>query len=447
MNEKILVIDDNEETLKFVTMVLQPKGYKIATYSEPIDALRAVEKDKFDLILIDFVLPSMDGLEFLEKIRKIDTKVAVAFITAYASVESAVECMKAGALDYITKPFSPEELLIRISKIFSQKAIVEKKQKLEEETDFLKTELKKSYEEDEMIGDDPQILKVYVLVEQLANIDTTVLVTGETGTGKELVARQLHYRGHRKNGPLVKVNCPGLSSGVLESELFGHEKGAYTGAISTRKGRFEYADGGTIILDEISEIPLNIQAKLLHVLDTKTFERVGGNETIQTDVRVVALTNRDLVQAIHNKEFRADLFYRLNVINIKLPPLRDRKSDIPTIVNHYTTHFANLLNKKIKGVTEKAMNFLLDYDWPGNIRELKNVVERAVAIASSDWVTKNELIFFVRGRDNESIKAFSEKDRILQILAECKWHRGETSKKLGMDRSTLWRKMKEYGLA
>lgn len=371
----ILVVDDEKNTREALSKILKEDGYEVASASDGYQALDVITHDAPDLILADLKMPGMDGIELLSRTRLKGLDVPYVLMTAYGTVETAVEAMKKGAEDYLTKPVNVEELEIQIKKILAHRRLLQ-------ETQQLRDQLRDKYKFENIIGSSPQMQSLFKTVEQVAPSRATILITGESGTGKELVASALHQNGPRSDKPYIKVSCSALSENLLESELFGHEKGAFTGALFTRQGRFEIAAGGTIFLDEMGEISPSTQVKLLGFLQDKEFERVGGNKRFKVDVRLIAATNKDLEKAVAEGTFRQDLYYRLNVITIKLPPLREKMSDLPQLVEHFVGKYAEDNGKKIEGVSPNALAALMSYHWPGNVRELENMVERAVVMCN-----------------------------------------------------------------
>src|SRR4030043_767595 len=384
IKDKILVADDEQSMREFLDIMLKKEGYKVSLASNGEEVAKLVDNDLFDLVLLDIRMPRLDGISALKKIKAIAPETIVIMITAYASADTAIKAMKEGAYDYITKPFKEEEIKLII------KNALEKKN-LQKENILLKQVVKDRYHFGNIIGQSPKMVALYDLLEKVSPTKTNILITGESGTGKELVAKAIHYNSPRKEKPFVTLNCGAIPESLIESELFGHVKGAFTDAIATKKGLFEVADEGTILLDEISELPLLSQAKLLRVLQDREFKRVGGTEDVRVDVRIIAATNRDLEEAVREKRFREDLYYRLNVIQIKLPPLRERKEDIPLLAMHFLKKYAKELNKNIITISPEALRILLHYDYPGNVRELQNIIERAVALESSQELTAQHL--------------------------------------------------------
>jgi two-component system response regulator PilR (NtrC family) len=384
LEDKILVVDDEQSMREFLDIMLKKEGYKVSLASNGDEVLKYIDKDIFDLVLLDIRMPKMDGIAVLKKIKSTSPETVVIMITAYASADTAIKAMKEGAYDYITKPFKVDEIKLII------KNALEKKH-LQKENVLLKRVVRDRYVFDNIIGQSPKMLALYDLLEKVAPTKTNVLITGESGTGKELVAKAIHYNSPRKEKAFVTLNCGAIPEALIESELFGHMKGAFTDAIATKKGLFEMADEGTIFLDEISELPLMMQVKLLRVLQDREFKRVGGTEDIRVDVRIIAATNKDLERAVKEKRFREDLFYRLNVIQIKLPSLRERREDIPVLTAHFLKRYSEELNKNISRISPEALHLLLNYEYPGNVRELQNIIERAVALGTDQELTATNL--------------------------------------------------------
>ncbi len=383
-NARIHLIDDEPIIHDVLGQLLEAEGYRVEISASGEEALKKFEEQKFDLILLDLLMPGMDGLEVLRRIKRIDPEALVIIITAYASVESALAAIKMGAYDYIQKPFKNDELLMTIKRALDHR-------RLQEENIRLRDELKKKFSFSNIIGKSPVMMNVFELIKAAAPTRSTILIQGESGTGKELVARAIHQNSDRANHPFVVVNSGSLPPDLLESHLFGHVKGAFTGAVTEKKGLFEAANYGTIFFDEISSLSLETQVKLLRVMQDKEFMRLGGTRTIKVDVRIIAATNTDLEELIEQKAFRKDLFYRLNVIKIELPPLRQRKEDIPLLVKHFIDLYNAENQKQVEGVSEDVMEILMDYDWPGNVRELENVIERAVVLCKSKVITRDLL--------------------------------------------------------
>jgi DNA-binding NtrC family response regulator len=438
--KKILLVEDDNIMRVTLEDVLQSEGYDVESVGDGKGAIEIIENNKFDIVLTDIILPKINGIDVLKAIKKVSPDTTVVMMTAYGSIKDAVESMKLGAYDYITKPFLMEELLINLKKIIDY-------QNLKEENIRLKKDLEKCYLYSDIIGKSESMQEIFSLIKKIADTDSTVLIRGETGTGKELIAMAIHYNSKRKDYPLIKVNCAALPSTLLESELFGYEKGAFTGAIRKKSGRFELANRGTIFLDEIGDIPTEIQAKLLRILQEKEFERIGGINTIKVDVRIIAATNQNLEQKITEGSFREDLYYRLNVISIEVPPLRERLEDIPPLVEHFLSQFNEKFGKKIS-ISKDAMDALMKYDFPGNVRELGNIIERAVILSSNDIITAKDLSLKRESSNTPSLSLREyllkvEKDYILKALNMFSGNKTLTAEFLGISRKTLWEKLKD----
>ena len=445
-DRKILVVEDDPILRRFVTDVLKRKGCAVTSAENGLSALEEIDKKQFHLVISDLKMQGMDGLELLAKIKKMVPSTEVIIITAFGSVSTAVEAMKKGAFDYITKPVELEELDIVVDRVFEH-------QKLLDENRFLKQELTKNVITSNIIGKSVRAQKVRDLVEMVGPLDSTLLIQGETGSGKEVVANAIHQMSARKERPFVKVNCAALPDTLLESELFGHEKGAFTGAVQRAKGRFELADGGTLLLDEIGELGFQVQAKLLRALQYQQFERVGSGKSVQVDVRVIATTNRDLNEEVKKESFRKDLFFRLNVVTIVLSPLRERREDIPYFVEYFLDKY-NSKYKKKKTLSDKAMEHLIQYDWPGNVRELENCLETAVILNRESVLSPETFVFMEdhrdlleedSGGDGDMTIAEAEKKLILKTYRKLNQNKTHTAKALGITIKTLRTKLKEYG--
>ena len=448
---RVMVIDD--EPLMRVTIqdALAAEGYEVSIAETGKKGVNLIKDHQADILITDLKLPDMDGIQVLKEAKSLNPTTQVILITAYGSVDSAVTAMKEGASDYLTKPFPMDELLLIIKRILRMK-------QLEEENIFLRKKVEERYGLEGLVGKSPQMLKIYELIDTVAQTDTTVLIYGESGTGKEMVANAIHLRSLRKGGPFIKVNCAALPETLLESELFGHEKGAFTGAIKQRKGRFEMADGGTLFLDEIGDISPVVQVRLLRVLQERQFERVGGNETLSVDVRLICATQRDLKEEIRKGSFREDLYYRLNVVPMHLPPLRERREDILLLSDHFMNKFSQKMGKEITGLSEEAKTILLKYTFPGNIRELENMLERAVALIKGKVIQAYDLPEEVCGQTSpvrdvcEKIRgskplasavSLFEKEYIQSVLEKTKGKKEQAAEILGISRKTLWEKIKE----
>jgi DNA-binding NtrC family response regulator len=442
--EKILVVDDEKIVRESLYHWFIEEGYQVETAEDGETALRIFDKSKFDLLLVDMKMPGMSGLELLSKIKEIDKETIVILITAFASVPTAIKALKDGAYDYVTKPVDPDELEHLVKKALEQKS-------LRVENEQLKGSIDEIIKPDNLIGESPQMKKIYELIHTVAPTDTTVMIRGESGTGKELVAKAIHINSRRKYFPVIPVNCGALAESILESELFGHEKGAFTGAQFKRKGKFEMADGGTIFLDEIGSVTPKMQVELLRVIESKQFSRVGGNQVIKSDFRVIIATNESLEDLVKQGKFREDLYYRLNVFSIFIPPLRERAGDIPVLAFYFLNNFCNAMNKNIKNISPEAMEFLCRYDWPGNVRELENAIERAVVVGKGEMIKVDDLPFHVSssanaGNDGDKSMTAMEKKHISRVLNENNWNISRSALELEIDRVTLYNKINKYGL-
>lgn len=448
---KILIVEDEEIQRVSLQDDLVEAGYETMAVGNPKVALEFIRKDSFDVVLTDLKMPGMDGVTLLEHIKKIQPDTTVIMMTAYGTVESAVRAMKLGAYDYLTKPFSTDELLLVLKRVESYRNVLA-------ENVRLKKQLESRYSFGNIIGKSAVMQEVYRQLEVVAPTNTTVLLEGETGTGKEMVANAIHYNSPRKDKPLVKVSCAMLSKEILESELFGHVRGAFTGAIKDKKGRFDLANGGSIFLDEVDDIPVELQVKLLRVLEQQEFERVGGTETIKVDVRVIAATKKNLRELVTQGKFREDLFYRLNIYPIRLPPLRERKDDIPLLFEHFLREYTN---GNVPEIHPKVMALLMDYSWPGNVRELKNMVERLTLACKCNPIVVECLPLDIRAEvmgqrftDFQSEESLSldeqvaqfEINQITQALAKSGGNKAKAAQLLGIPTSTLKSKMKKYRL-
>ncbi len=444
----LLLIDDDLNLCKVLAYQLEKNGFNVSTARNGKEGISLFSKKPFDIVITDIQMPDISGIDVLRKIRNDNEKVIIIIITAYGSVENAIEACKLGADDYLTKPFGQEQLLFVIEKAVQI-------QQLQDENALLKQEVVGKYKFDNMVANSAKMQEVLKLTTKVALSNAAVLITGESGTGKELIARAIHYNSPRKEKPLITVNCPSIPENLLESELFGHVKGAFTGAIKDRKGQFEQADGGSIFLDEIGDLRNDLQAKLLRVLQEKEFQAVGGSNTIKVDVRIIAATNRNLEQMIKEKNFREDLYYRLNVVPIRIAPLRDRKEDIPFLVDFFINKYGE--GKKFK-ISSEAIKNLQNYEWPGNVRELENIVERILALATNSEITIANIPDHVSGRFYEpSVTTINipeggialdtiEKMAIKEILQRTGGNRSKTARMLQIPRHVLLYRLKKYGL-
>ncbi len=439
-NVSILIVDDEESVRDSLYNWFIEDGYKVDCAENAKQALSILESNKFDIILADIKMPGMDGLEMHRRIKALNKDSIVIIMTAFASVSTAVQALKDGAYDYITKPFDPDDLSHLIRNASNQITLKSENEVLREKVITLENV-------EDLIGTSEAMLKVLKEVERVAQSNSPVIITGESGTGKELIARAIHYNSQRKFFPLISVHCGALTESLLESELFGHEKGAFTGAMYNRKGRFEMADGGTIFLDEISTISSKMQVELLRVLESKTFVRVGGNKEIASDFRVICATNRDLKKLVEDGSFREDLYYRLNVVNITVPPLRDRTEDIPMLVHHFIKKYCTSMSRDIISIDSAALKRLEQYDFPGNVRELENMVERAIVIGNGKEIRIKDLPLSKDLISDSSDSLYElEKKYILQTLNKFEWNISRSAKALKVDRVTLYNKIKKYNL-
>jgi DNA-binding NtrC family response regulator len=436
----ILIVDDEESVRDSLYNWFIEDGYQVDCAENAKVALQFLEGHAVDIVLADIKMPGMDGLEMLRRIKALKSDVIVIVMTAFATVDTAVMALKDGAFDYVTKPFDPDDL----SHLIRNAA---KQIELSKENEVLKEKMVSLEHVDDLIGESEAMKKVLKQIESVARSSSSVIITGESGTGKELVARAIHANSPRRYYPLVSVHCGALSESLLESELFGHEKGAFTGAIYNRKGRFEMADNGTIFLDEIATISPKMQIELLRVLETKSFVRVGGNKEISSDFRVICATNRDLKSMVEQGLFREDLFYRLNVVNIHIPPLRERVEDIPLLTGYFIKKYCASMNLPVVSIEEGALKRMEGHSFPGNIRELENMIERAIVVGNGRKITVRDLPFQKEMPDSnaESLEEF-EKSFIHQILQKYSWNISRTAKALKVDRVTLYNKIKKYGL-
>ena len=436
----LLIVDDEESVRDSLYNWFIEDGYEVDVAKDAKEALSKLESKSFDIILADIKMPGMDGMEMHRRIKSLDSDAIVIIMTAFASVETAVQALKDGAYDYVTKPFDPDDLSHLIRNATRQIT-------LREENEALKNKVISLENIEDIVGNSQAMIKVLKEVENVAQSNSSVIITGESGTGKELIARAIHSNSPRKYFPMVTVHCGALTESLLESELFGHEKGAFTGAMFNRKGRFEMADGGTIFLDEIATISGKMQIELLRVLETKSFMRVGGNKEIKSDFRVICATNRDLKKLVENGRFREDLYYRLNVVNIQIPPLRERQEDIPLLVEHFIDKYCTSMSRDRISIDPAALKRLESYDYPGNVRELENIIERALVVGNGKEITVKDLPL---GKDSvdthyESLEDL-EKKYILEILEKYDWNISRSARALKVDRVTLYNKIKKYKL-
>jgi DNA-binding NtrC family response regulator len=440
MNEQILIVDDEPLMCKSLGEVVRRAGYNVVTASNGYEALEYLQQEQVSVIITDMNMPKMDGIEVLKQAKAIIPNISVIIITGYATVDTAVEAMKYGAIDYITKPFPPTKINSIIEKAVNN---------------YYAPHINISHDRPQIqkiISSNPQMIEILNKIDLIAKSDSNVLIQGESGTGKELIAKAIHLHSNRNNHSFVAVNCAAIPEGVLESELFGHEKGAFTGAISRRIGKFELAHNGTILLDEVSEMPKSFQAKLLRVIQEKEITRIGGNNQVKVDVRIIATTNRNILEEVDNGAFREDLFYRLCVIPVFIPPLRERKDDIVSLTNHFVKKSATKMRKDIPIISKDAIDVLLNYNWLGNVRELENTIERAVALCTNGNISKNDIILNQRkntskhtpiqvGRSLNDV----EKELILKTLEEVKGNKQKAADILGITTKTIRNKLRQYG--
>ena len=453
MSKNVLVIDDEPNMRHMLTALLEKAGYAVTVAADGVDGLSILESRAFDLILCDVRMPRMDGLSFLKQMTKQGLNSTTIVMSAYGTIDTAVEAMKLGAVDYISKPFKADEILLKLAQF-------EEKGRLREENLRLRDAVQETFSFQNMVAKSQAMRAIFETIRKIADYKTTVLITGESGTGKELIARAIHYNGIRKDKPMVAVNCGGLPENLLESELFGYAKGAFTDAGKDKKGIFQEATGGTFFLDEIGELPLSLQVKLLRVLQDEMVRPLGSAEAVKVDVRIIAATAANLAEAVQEGTFRDDLFYRINVLHIEVPPLRDRREDIPLLVNHFMEKFDKRLRKKITEIQPEALRALMAYPWPGNVRELENVIERTMVLTERSHIHVSELPDKIRGpqasivppgpSQETSLKANTmvlEKALIERALRETDNNRTRAAKLLGISHPTLLSKMKTYGIS
>jgi len=458
IKKKILVVDDEPIICRTCFKILSDAGFNVKTLLNGLEVLSLIEKEMIDVILLDLKMPGIDGIEILKTIRQVNSDIIVIVITGYATVESAVEAMKLGAYDYISKPFTADELFIRVEKALEKRNLLT-------ENFYLRQELTERYKFSNIIGKSKAIQEIFRIIEKVAPTDSTILIRGQSGTGKELIARAIHHNSQRKEKKFIAVDCGALPETLLESELFGHVKGSFTGAIVTKPGLLEIANEGTFFLDEIGDLSLGIQSKLLRVLQEKEFRPVGGIRNIKVDVRLIAATNKDLEKMIEEGKFRDDLFYRINIVPIVLPPLRDRKDDIPLLVEHFMKIYSQKQHKKIKTVSSDAMNLLMEFDWPGNVRELENLIERLLIMTDATAIKPEHLPMNIRGKKvdiditmprtslalktiKKEIRAEAvaniEKAFLIEALNKNNWNISKAAREVGMKRQNFQTLMRKY---
>ena len=449
---KILIVDDEQSMRDFMSIMLSKEGYEVSLAASAAEGLDIIKNNVPDVVVTDIMMPEMSGLDFMSKAREFKDDLSFIVMTAFASVDSAIEAMKKGAYDYITKPFKVDEIKLTIKKVLE-------KDQISRENRALKSELSKKFSLDCFIGKDEKIVRMKQIIQRLAKTDSTALILGESGTGKDLVANAIHYHSKRVGKPLLTLNCAAIPETLLESELFGYKKGAFTGALKDKDGVFKAADGGTLFLDEIGNTSPGIQMKLLRVLDDQEIMPVGSTEKINVDVRLVAATNANLEEEVKARRFREDLYYRLNVFTVQIPPLRDRRDDIVLLVDHFMKMYCRKMGLGERSISPKALKTLLSYEWPGNVRELENTIERALVVCAGSELKLEDLPEKVRSSclieqiaENHPQKASSptlesiEKAYIFWVLSQTGWNKTKASKILGIDASTLYRKIDRYGL-
>ncbi len=440
----ILVVDDEYSVRDSLQSWFRKDGYRVRVAENADQALKAVEDDAFDVAVVDVRMPGMDGVQLQEHLHLADPSMEVIMITAFASVETAVRSLKQGAFDYLSKPIDPDELSHLVRRALERR-------RLREENLQLRGTIDEFVAGDTIVGESPPMRKVMELAEHVAKTDATVLILGESGTGKELIARAIHANSRRRYAPIIPVNCGALPETLLESELFGHEKGAFTGAQYRRKGRLEMADGGTLFLDEVGSISAKTQVDLLRVLETKEFNRIGGSRPVEVDFRVICATNENLEKAVEQGTFREDFYYRINVFTIEAPPLRARRSDIPLLADHLLKRFARQMDTRIRGISPKAMAILTAWDWPGNVRELSNAIERAMVVGTEDTIQAEDLPVRIgaqpTGNGQPDALAEVERRHIHAVLERTDWNITHSAEILGIDRVTVYNKIKKYGLS
>jgi DNA-binding NtrC family response regulator len=448
-SERILIVDDEDGMRRLLSRVLTREGYETSAVANGAEALRLVASERFDLVVTDIKMPEMDGLQLLAELKEYEPSLPIIVITAYGTIENAVQALRSGAYDYIAKPFENDEIKLTVAKAFERERLLA-------ENRYLHAELEGRYDFSGIVGGSLAMQQVYDMASSVAVSNANVLITGESGTGKELLARSIHYSSLRKEKPFVVLNCAAISEGVLESELFGHEKGAFSGALDTRKGRFERADHGTLFIDEVAEMSMAAQVKLLRVIQEHEFERVGGNKTISVDVRIVAATNKKLEDQVKDGNFREDLYYRLNVVNINVPPLRSRREDVEPLSRFFLEKYISETGKKITDLSPRALSCLLAHDWPGNVRELQNAIERAVVLSKGSVLTPRDFPQGMQGDDQiclqipekggslTDILEDLERQLIIQTLQREDGSQTRAAETLGIKRTTLRYKMEKY---
>jgi two-component system response regulator AtoC len=451
--KKILIVEDEENFRHMLFVILKKENYDVETASNGEEGLKKIALSSFDQILCDIRMPQMDGMEFLKEVQKMGVSTTIIMMSAYGTIDTAIEAMKLGAYDYISKPFKPDEVILTLKK-------AEERERLRKENEFLRKEVQKEYSFKNIVSKNEKMLNIFEVIKKVAPYKSTILITGESGTGKELIARALHYNSDRSQYPFIPINCGAIPENLLESELFGHIKGAFTDAIRTKKGLFEEADGGTLFLDEIGELPPQLQVKLLRVLQDGEIRRVGESKSIQIDVRIITATVKDLIKEVNEGRFREDLFYRLNVLPIHIPPLRERREDIPLLIHHFINKYSSSMNKNIKGIAPKALDALMTYKWYGNVRELENTIERAIVLTDQENIELENLPFEIQNfqeqsqiepsaQEDYSIKKASrilEMNLIKKALNKTRGNHTHAARLLELSHRALLYKIKEYGI-
>ncbi|HLR76794.1 MAG TPA: sigma-54 dependent transcriptional regulator [Balneolaceae bacterium] len=441
----ILIADDEQEIRESLSIILQDEGYRCQTAEDGAAAIEALKEHSFDILVTDLKMPKADGIEVLEQLQRYSPETLAVIITAHGTIETAIKALRKGAADYILKPLDFDEVIIRIQNLLEHKNLLQ-------ENKYLREQIDQEFNFNHIIGESEAMKQVYRMVERVSGATSNVLITGASGTGKELVARAIHANGNRANGPFIAVNCGAIPKELIASELFGHKKGAFTGAQSDKEGVFVAADKGTVFLDEVAELPLEQQVKLLRVIQEREVKPVGSNQIITFDTRIIAATNKNLQQRVEAGEFRDDLFYRLNVIEIALPPLQERKEDIPLLAQHFVQKYSRELNRPVQGITGEAMGALINHSWKGQVRELENIIERAVLLGDNEFIKLTDLPAGIRDEDKEynfdadsletAVQSF-EKHHILSVLKRSGGNKTKAARLLGIDPSTLYRKMEK----
>ncbi len=447
MSAKVLIVDDEKVIRDSLEVLLKDEGYKAETAPDGEEALRKIKEENYDIVITDIKMPKIDGIELIQQAKNISPNTFFIIMTAYASVNTAIEALRQGAYDYLIKPVEFDDVILRLKRLISYKRLatenVSLRQRLSSEAGF-----------QNIIGKSESMQKVFDLITRVATTSSNVLIVGKSGTGKELVAKAIHYNGARKEQIFLPVNCGAISENLIESELFGHKKGSFTGATEDKMGLFKVADGGTIFLDEIADLPLNLQVKLLRVLEDKQFIPVGATRPVVTDVRIIAATNQNLFEKVKTNEFREDLFYRLNVVEIKLPTLNERREDIPLLVNHFIEKFRTEMGRKIIGVDNETMRLLISHDWRGGVRELENIIERSIIFARDEIITVNDLSDYIKGSTfndafpdslKDAMRIF-EREHIIKTIKKYEYDKEEAAKALQIGLSSLYRKMEELDI-